>query len=442
MAENADLICNLVYDYYETRILFGACRYGENLPAIPRIGGSFQMAPRTVRAALSRLEKNGYIEISPRKTAKVIYQASADQIKENAALYFVPRCSGIIDFCQAGKLLIEPVWEYAQKSCDKESWDRLKEDMAKLKNVDLSISTRMHIQVFSDLGNKLILNFYWELLRYIRFPYLANHGMHEERDRELLAFCAEMDGAYGRKEKVPFYWNIYWQRPQLCYTMASRIITEIIKGTYPVGGTLPSMPVMSKQLNVSYRTLRRTLCILDSLSIIRLHQGKVSEVCEDIEQIDFQRPEVKEGFRLYRESLQFMALTVRPVFLYTLEHVEKEDLEKLRHGFIQLLSENQSERCFKLALDFIVERCQSAAVRECYTRLAEFLVWGYPFALYRIRKQHLHKEYTQMVRKSAELLENDDWEGYADSWKALMEYEQKRAEKILADYQEQGRMVL
>ena len=202
------------------------------------------------------------------------------------------------------------------------------------------------------------------------------------------------------------------------------------------------MPVMSKQLNVSYRTLRRTLCILDSLSIIRLHQGKVSEVCEDIEQIDFQRPEVKEGFRLYRESLQFMALTVRPVFLYTLEHVEKEDLEKLRHGFLQLLNENQSERCFKLALEFIVERCPSAAVRECYTRLAEFLVWGYPFALYRIRKQHLHKEYTQMVRKSAELLENDDWEGYADSWKALMEYEQKRAEKILADYQEQGRMVL
>ncbi len=422
MVENADLICNLVYDYYETRILLGACRYGENLPAIPRIGGNFQMAPRTVRAALSRLEKNGYIEISPRKTAKVIYQASADQIKENAALYFVPRCSGIIDFCQAGKLLIEPVWEYAQKSYDKETWDRLKENMAKLKNVDLSISTRLHIQVFSDLGNKLILNFYWELLRYIRFPYLSSHRMHEERDRELLAdgkekelefmnaafegdfaacisqllaFCAEMDGEYGRKEKVPFYWNIYWQRPQLCYTMVSRIITEIITGT---------------------------------------------EVCEDIEQIDFQRLEVKEGFRLYRESLQFMALTVRPVFLYTLEHVEKEELEKLRYGFKQLLNENQSERCFKLALDFIIERCPSAAVRECYTRLSEFLVWGYPFALYRIRKQHLHKEYTQLVRKSDELLENDDWEGYADSWKALMEYEQKRAEKILADYQEQGRM--
>lgn len=41
MVENADLICNLVYDYYETRILLGACRYGENLPAIPRIGGNF-----------------------------------------------------------------------------------------------------------------------------------------------------------------------------------------------------------------------------------------------------------------------------------------------------------------------------------------------------------------------------------------------------------------
>ena len=60
--------------------------------------------------------------------------------------------------------------------------------------------------------------------------------------------------------------------------------------------------------------------------------------------------------------------------------------------------------------------------------------------MYRIRKQHLHEEYTKMVRKSDELLENEDWEGYADSWKALMEYEQKRAEKILADCQEQGRM--
>ena len=43
MVENADLICNLVYDYYETRILLGACRYGENLPAIPRIGWSRQV---------------------------------------------------------------------------------------------------------------------------------------------------------------------------------------------------------------------------------------------------------------------------------------------------------------------------------------------------------------------------------------------------------------
>lgn len=67
MVENADLICNLVYDYYETRILLGACRYGENLPAIPRIGGSFQMAPRTVRAALSRLEKTDISRSAPEK---------------------------------------------------------------------------------------------------------------------------------------------------------------------------------------------------------------------------------------------------------------------------------------------------------------------------------------------------------------------------------------
>lgn len=46
MADSEKMIYNLVYDYYETRILMGASRYGEYLPSIPRIGESFQMAPR------------------------------------------------------------------------------------------------------------------------------------------------------------------------------------------------------------------------------------------------------------------------------------------------------------------------------------------------------------------------------------------------------------
>ena len=128
MTDSDKLIYNLVYDYYEARILMGVCLYGETLPSIPKIGETFRMAPRTVRAALTRLEENGYIEVTARKLSRVIYQADTEQFRENAARYFVPRRAGIIDFCGAGLLLVEPVWVYAQDSLDKDTWEQLKKN--------------------------------------------------------------------------------------------------------------------------------------------------------------------------------------------------------------------------------------------------------------------------------------------------------------------------
>lgn len=460
MVESADLICNLVYDYYEARILMGACRYGEVFPPLPQIAKGFQMAPRTVRVAFARLEKNGYVQISPRKPARVVYWADSAVIRENAAQYFVPRTEGIVDFCQSGKLLIEPVWEYAQGNLGEKVWAELKEKLAEEDKIQLSVSTKLHILVFCALQNKLILNFYWELLRYIRFPYLVRQALHEERDQELLvrgvdnetefmreafagdfgagvrnllSFCSEAKEKYGLAgtEQIPFRWNVYWHRPQLCYTMVSRIIMEVISGTYPAGTSLPSMPVLSKQLQMSYRTLRRTLSILDSLGIIRLHQGRVSDICMEIEQIDFSRPEVKAGFRIYRESLQFTALTVEPVLRYTLENVDQQARGELTQAFKRLLGQNKSQGCFKVVTDFVVERCPLAAVRECYSKLAELLVWGYPFVLYRNSRGQVQEAYTQTVRDIAACLDNEEWTGFVDVCRGLIESELQWAGKLL-----------
>ena len=462
MTDSDKLIYNLVYDYYETRILMGVCRYGENLPSIPKIRETFRMAPRTVRAALTRLEENGYIEITARKPARVIYQANAEQLRENAAMYFVPRRAGLIDFCGAGLLLVEPVWLYAQNSLDKDSWERLKKRMSEEWMMDLSVSTRLHLHVFYELQNKLFLNFYWELLRYIRFPYLSRRDMHQERDRELLTdgkenesefmritfeddfnasmrklleFCADAEGEYGLKERepIPFCWNIYWQRPQLCYTLVSRIIVKIMNGTYPVGSSLPSLAQMAKQLNVSYRTLRRTLSILDSLGVISSHQGKVAKVCLEVGTVDFERTEVKEGLRLYRDSLQFMALTVRPVLLYTLQNVEQEQRDLLADGLETIYRQDACYLCFKLVGDFIITNCPLATVRECYRVLSEFIVWGYPFVLRRAERPNLQEEYAAVIYKAKNLLKDGEMEGFADTWKSLLEQDLLKAGRILSE---------
>ena len=151
----------------------------------------------------------------------------------------------------------------------------------------------------------------------------------------------------------------------------------------------------------------------------------------EIKKIDFSRQEVKEGFRIYRESLQFMELTIRPVILYTFENIKKEDCNHLTTEFVQLFSQNTCQRCFKLVLDFIVDKCPSNVVCECYKNLSEFLVWGYPFALYRLKKEHFQKEYVQIVRETVKHLKSNNWEGFADSWSALMGYEHENAEKVI-----------
>ena len=101
----------LVYDFYEARIRFGFYRYGDCLPSISHICGTFHLGRATVRAALALLETDGYIENRERRAARVVYQADRGQYAENAWDYYMPRKDGLGEMREAGRLLIRPLWE-------------------------------------------------------------------------------------------------------------------------------------------------------------------------------------------------------------------------------------------------------------------------------------------------------------------------------------------
>ncbi|MFR9190677.1 MAG: hypothetical protein ACLVL7_10975, partial [Anaerotruncus massiliensis (ex Togo et al. 2019)] len=69
---------------------------------------------------------------------------------------------------------------------------------------------------------------------------------------ELFAFLETARAEYALEDvrPVPFEWNIYRQRPQLRYSIASRIIREILEERYPVGSFLPSLPRMAERFGV------------------------------------------------------------------------------------------------------------------------------------------------------------------------------------------------
>lgn len=394
----------VVYDYYETQIRFGFYRCGDTLPSIANICSAFRLGRTTIRTALDMLEKEMLIKTEERKPARVIFKATPAQLAENMARYFLPRRDGIFDLLKAGEVLIEPLREGEQRNL-------------------------LH---FRD--NRLILNFYSEAARYLRYPYLVENicpiftgPRYEKQAQELFEYVDEISSKYSIQplEPVPFRWNIYRQRPQMRYTLASRIIREIMYGKYPIGSYLPSLPRMEKQYDVSLTTLRRTLSLLSELGVTRSFQGKGTQVLMKPGSIDFSKAEIKAGMELYGESLQFLALTISSVSRFTLEAVSEKKREALRGELERIRKSSHSCYCFETFLGFIRRECPLAAVRECYGRVEELLAWGYPAALLRAREGGLNAVYEQMVSRMETHLQEGAFAAFSADWKELLECEEQ-----------------
>lgn len=450
----------LIYDYYETRIIYGFYSHGDKLPSISQMSVTFRLAPATVREALAMLEKNGYIRVDARKAARVIYKAERGQYRENAARYFVPRQEGIVDLAASGQLLFEPLWEAGLARLDDKDWDEFMHRFTATFKGAVSMPVKFYIMTLGALNNKLILNLYWEMVRYIRFPYMAGPREREQNQTQLngqskeavtaclkdefeksytkavtslFTFIATARTEYGleNEPQIPFVWDIYRQRPQLRYSLASRIIREIISGRYPVGSYLPSLPSLSQQYGVALNTIRRTLSILASLGVTRSYHGKGTLVCMEPVQIDLTRTEICEGLRLYLESLELMELTIEKIVVYTMNSVDADKYRELTQSYRDLSSHGRSDISMELMLAFIEYQCPLALIRECYSKLRELLVWGYPFTLYRLQDKNLDAEYRPYARQSLSCLDVGDVEGLGRLWRNFATTESERIRAFL-----------
>ncbi|MCJ7835172.1 GntR family transcriptional regulator [Cuneatibacter sp. NSJ-177] len=458
----------LVYEYYEARIQYGFYSYRERLPSIPQICGIFQMAPATVRSALALLEKEGYIQVDARRAAQVIYQASPSRFRENAAKYFVPREAGILDLAQSGLLLFEPLWEEGLRRWGEKEWKMLRDGIQKPSQGAVSMPVLFYLLALGTFRNRLLLNLYWETIRYIRFPYLADEEkekaagliLKEGSKDEIISMLREkFELSYGEaagslfrfirkarsefsletEKPVPFRWNIYRRRPQLRDNLAARIVREIIDGKYSLIGYLPSLPKMAEQYGVAVNTVRRTMNVLEGLGLVEARQGKGYRICGGTLRIDFSKTEIKEGLRLYQEALQLSALTIRPVILHTLEHSGEKEREKLTQDFIRLREDGKSYLGFDVVLAYIEEHCPLALVRECYGRIRELLCWGYPFVRIRFRQSDLHEAYREKMAQAEHHLKAWEAAAFADDWKLLMEQEERQIQPLMDGLKEEKR---
>lgn len=446
-------INRLVYDFFEARILYGYYSYGENLPSISKICSMFDMAPATVRVALSQLEKKSYIRVDARKAAKVTYRARPDEIRENIAVYLLRREEGIADILHTGRHLFGNLWEIGLCHWEEDTLKRLRSALANPAQGMAPMPVEFYLLALTGLKNGLITNLYWDIIQYLLFPYLKNYEEEEitpqdiggDSVEEVIAVLerlfAQMDeGAAGRvfdfmdryREEypevraVPFEWTVYRQRPQIRYTLVSRIIREIMSGNYEEGCYLPSLPNLSERYGVAVSTVRRTLTMLEDLGMVRPYQGKGVKVCIEPGRLDCSGKDIREGMHLYRESLELLTLTIGQVSRYMLEALPEEKRSMLADLFAGIHREGKSYLCFERYLVFIRTECPSALIRECYSQILELMAWGYPFALLKRQDQNLHLEYDGFVSEAVTCLEEGNVLAFSENWVRLMTSEMRQ----------------
>lgn len=446
----------LIYDHYAAKILFGCYAYGDSLPQVTQISAYFRMAAPTVRAALELLQRDGYIALEASKAAKVIYKASLSQYVENIANYFVPREDGLRDIGQAGLLLIEPLWKAGLERWTKDDWSYLSHEMKNLSTEALSPPTEFYIIVLSSLNNKLVLNLYWEMVRYLRIMYLTknlkarnlsfkelevptNEDIIRQIHQEYVSIYAQAVGevfdfikiartkyAFEQVKQIPFEWNIYRHRPQMRYSIAADIIRKITTGDYPIGSYLPSLPQMAEQYDVAMSTVRRTLSILTHFGVIKSHQGKGTQVCLNPKKLNLSKPEIQEALIICIEGLQLLALTIREVSLFVLKSAPDKAIDDMADKFSQIHAYGKSYLFFEVYLAFITEQCSSVMVRQCYHKLRELLACGYPLVLLYSNKLSIFHDASEVILQAEADLRAHDFEKIANKWSDFLKEQYKK----------------
>ena len=433
-------LTELIYEYYESRILFGYYRYGEQLVSLSQICSTFQVGRNTVLAALKKLEEKGYIVTEERKVARITYQGTDEIFLENTAKYFVPRKEGILDFSLAGKLLLLPMWEAGLHNPEP---DTIRPDTGRPDIMSTPIS--LYFDVLRTFHNDLLLNLYWQCLRYLNFLYPSKREIRtgtiaeevlsvrtmddlktefdsyiDSAQNKVIDFIESARGEYHLEAvpQIPFKWNIYRSRPQVRYTLATVVIREIIWERYPVGSYLPSLPNMAEQYQVSLSTVRRTVAVLNSLGVTRTYMGIGTKVC--LEPMDLnllKKDEIRENMLLHGEGLQILALTVRGVALFTLESATKEKRDELLQEIRKLHGKTSSILCIDVLLSFISRECPSAMIRECYDKLRELAVWGYILSAVLMSTGQLDNDLSDFIGRLEKDLQSGDLASFSDEWK-------------------------
>lgn len=407
---------NRIYEYYLCRIMFGYFDQGSYLPTIEQIGDIFQMAPRTVRNALSKLEERGLVSISSGKRINVAYSASRDEKFRFTKEYYLARKDAILEINRMGHLLLMPLLHEGVRRLSDEDLSRIGHG-AEQKDADVtSLSLLCCDVMLGALGNQLINDLYFEMISFHQFPWFPSMKLDEGSYREsyqlFLSGCRQLDREkifqafvgfqkVSQKilqdfihqaakelpipEQIPFHWQTYRERPQHCHSLAADLIWQISSGRYPEGSFFPSYENLAKEFSVSVSTVRRSTELLRNMGVVTSINGVGSKVTfskPDWEKL--RRPSMRKIIQMAIQSIEALSLTIGSVIPEIFQQLTDDQIAAAKAAI------QGQQRSHGLCLIFVCMSCLKGCfpiqlVDEVYEKLFEFILIVYPLLITEIK---------------------------------------------------------
>lgn len=434
---------SLVYEYFLLCFQSRYYLYGDRLPTIDILCREFGVSSQTIKAAYKRLRTEGYITIQPGKPAMVSFMQTETDASQFIAGYYERRLKAFPDLYLSGGLFFLPMLAEGLRRMTEEELSFLSRLAQRANAEDL---VQFYCCALQKMDNPLALSLFWESSMFHGFSFARKYINTElydadairgrllsaisctrKKDWELLyqrllsfhsytlgqlkGFISRQAGSIPAAKQIPFTWNICRERPQIRYSLASRILQEIYFGVYCGAKLLPSYEKLAQTFGVSVSTARHTVNLLNQIGITQTVNGvgtRIFSIHERCNEPDFTSSSVRQILSLFVQSFELIIYSCEEVLSGVLNALPPKEKEAL---IVQLQENLGLDRCgFSLWHVLTCITCCSplAGVREIYGKIYGLSLWGHPLKA----SQEMTPELSQMERQFTKTflghLKNDD----------------------------------
>lgn len=445
---NEPAYSKLIYEYFVLRFQFQYYKYGDKLPPIETLCRKFGVSPLTVKAALTRLQEEGYVSIQHGKCTQVTFQQDESAYRQFKQDFFADRVPLYSGFYKTMDLIFLPLYVESFQRMDEKDLTYLRHITERLNPDDL---VNLYCFLLQKLENPLVLNLFWETSLFLGFPSLnqidlpgfysielmkkrisqlitsgqkkdhkliidSQGALERDISEKFIDYLAGQTSKETVRKPISFRWRIYRDRPQICYNLATRILHHIYLGEYRKESFLPSYQTMADKYRVSLSTIRRTIRLLNEIGAVHSINGKGTHILSFDEQEhepNFDNPAIRRNLAYFINAFEILKFSIEGISRITLPVISPSIRNDLIKHLESHLQSHSSQLASNELLVFISTYSPLPELREVYEKLYRLMLWGVPLLRHRREESGIEETTIQFTKQMIASLKKEDFNGCA-----------------------------